>query len=178
MWGCGRQGHVYKGRQLASVLKQHTDAQRMSFLSHLLRSVWATLGHENVEPTQCCRTSSLYFCVSSCSLTQLLPDSTDTNSHTVKTSSVSFSFPNIQIKKFFPLSNQYRAVKPMGANAFRSLNSYSPWQAFIMALAVPSFRIPLHTRCPHLPHLVKESSSVGRTLASRRFNRVPRWLHL
>jgi len=51
----------------------------------------------------------------------------------------------------------------------------TPWQAFKMALVVPSFNTPLHTRYSPPPPLAKESSSVGRALAPHRL--APRWLH-
>jgi len=41
----------------------------------------------------------------------------------------------------------------------------TPWQAFKMALAVPSSNTPPHTRGSPPPPLTKESSSAGRALA-------------
>jgi len=49
------------------------------------------------------------------------------------------------------------------------------WQAFKMALAVPSFDTLLHKRYPPPPHLVNEISSVGRALAPHRL--APCWVH-
>jgi len=42
-WGCGCIGIVDSGRKLESVLKSNTNAQGLSFLSHLLCSAWGTL---------------------------------------------------------------------------------------------------------------------------------------
>jgi len=127
----------------------------------------------------CCRTSSLYLFISSCPQPQLLPDSTNVHIHTEHIASASSTFPHVQIKRFLPrvppLSTQCCAVKPKSANALRSSNSYTPWQASTIVLAVPSLSTALHTCCPHPQPRAKESSCVGRVLAPNRL--ALRWLH-
>ena len=76
----------------------------------------------------------------------------------------------------YPFSTQRRAVKSPGANALQCLNSHPPFGKLSqMALVVPSFNTPLHTRCSPPPPLTKASSSVGRALAPHRL--APPWLH-
>ena len=67
-----------------------------------------------------------------------------------------------------------RTLKPLISHTCKTLPN-TPWQAFKMALVVPSFNTPLRTSCSPPPPLTKESSSVGRALALHRL--APRWLH-
>jgi len=142
--------------------------------------ILSSLDLQCVEPTQCCRTRSLYRCASSCSLTQLLPDSTDSNSHTAQTSSVSFSFPNIQLKKFYHVSFPFQITVVQsslcGCERVLEFEFELPLASLHNGLGCTLLPHPTSHALPTLPHLAAiESSSVGRTLAPHRL--APRWLH-
>jgi len=82
--------------------------------------------------------------------------------------SLSFSQPPLRT------GDLTRTSKPLISQIYKPL-PHIPSQGFKMALVVPSFNAPPHTRCSPPPPLTKEILSVGCALAPHRL--APRLLH-